>query len=128
MVGTLLLGLKSCIWDTSFKTYDVSKSIPAAKFQNFVGKKSTWVKLLEFDFFLSETTRLYRYYQSKYQLRVTSSSYTNLTMKLLVKLYLWTQKQGKSEILMFFGKLCISHFLWHNFPYFSSLNLIIRTR
>ena len=51
MVGTLLLGLKSCIWDTSFKTYDVSKSIPAAKFQNFVGKKSTWVKLLEFDFF-----------------------------------------------------------------------------
>ena len=33
------------------QTYDVSKSIPAAKFQNFVGKKSTWVKLLEFDFF-----------------------------------------------------------------------------
>ena len=51
MVGTLLLGLKSCIWDISFKMYDVSKSIPVAKSQNFVGKKPTWVKFLEFDLF-----------------------------------------------------------------------------
>ena len=100
----------------------------SSKISKFCWQKIYMGKIVGIWLFLSETTRLYRYYQSKYQLNVTSSSYTNLTMKLLVKLYLWTQKQGKSEILMFFGKLCISHFLWHNFPYFSSLNLIIRTR
>ena len=36
-------------------------------------------------FFLSEKTKLYRYYQKKNQLGVTSSSYINLTMKLLIK-------------------------------------------
>ena len=38
--------------------------------------------------FLSEKTRLFRYFQSKNQLRVKSSSYINITMKLLIKSYL----------------------------------------
>ena len=47
MDGVLLLGQKSCIWDTKFNIYLVSKSIPAVKFcQNFViilrGQKPTW--------------------------------------------------------------------------------------
>ena len=50
MVGTLLLGQKSSIWDISFKMYEVS-----AKSQNFVNisgvQKSAWAKFLEFDFF-----------------------------------------------------------------------------
>ena len=42
----------------------------------------------------------YRHYQNKNQLLVTSSSCINVTMKLLIKLYLLAQKQGKSEILL----------------------------
>ena len=53
--------------------------------------------------FLSKKTRLCRYYQKKNQLGVTSSSYVNLTRKLLIKCHLFAQKQGKSEILLFRG-------------------------
>ena len=42
--------------------------------------------------FWSEKTRLYRYCQNKNQFKFTSSSYINLTMKLLIKLYLLAQK------------------------------------
>ena len=60
MDGILLLGQKSWIWDIKFKIYLVSKSIPAAKSQNFVdnsrAQKPTWAKFLEFEFFLSEKT------------------------------------------------------------------------
>ena len=41
---------------------------------------------------ISEKIWLYRYYQSKNQLPATSSSHINLTMKLLIKLYLLHQK------------------------------------
>ena len=55
MDGILLLGQNSCIRDIKFMIYGVSKSIPAAKSQNFVeisgAQKPTWAKLLEFDFF-----------------------------------------------------------------------------
>ena len=50
----------------------------------------------------------YRYYQEKNQVGLTSSSYINLAMKLLIKLYLWAQKQSKSEILAFFRKLYLT--------------------
>ena len=53
MVGAVLLGQKSCIWDM-FKMYEVSKSIPAAKSQIFIdisgAQKPKWAKLLEFVF------------------------------------------------------------------------------
>ena len=66
--------------------------------------KPTWAKFWEFEFFLSEKTRLYRYYQNKNQLVVASSSYINLTMKLLIKSFSLAQKQGTSKILHFWGK------------------------
>ena len=82
----------------------MSKSVPAAKSQIFVdnsgAQKPTWANFLGFEFFLSEKTRLHRHYQNKNQLLVTSSSCINVTMKLLIKLYLLAQKQGKSEILL----------------------------
>ena len=53
---------------------------------------------------LSEKTRLHRYYQNKNQLVDTSSSYINITVKLLIKSYLLAQKQAKNEILIFLGK------------------------
>ena len=62
MDGVPLLGQNSCIWDIEFKICQVSKSIPAAKSQNIVIsgiQKPTWAKFWEFDFFLSEKTRLY---------------------------------------------------------------------
>ena len=56
MVGTQLLGQKSWILDISFKMYEVSKSVPAAKSQNFVNisgvQKPTWAKFWECDFFI----------------------------------------------------------------------------
>ena len=55
-------------------------------------------------FFSSGKTRLHRYYQNKNQLVVTSSSYLNLTMKLLIKSYLLAKKQGKSKILLFIAR------------------------
>ena len=55
-------------------------------------KTPTWGKFLKFEFFLSEKIWLYRYYQNKNQFPVTSSSHINLTMKLLIKLYLLHQK------------------------------------
>ena len=79
----------SCIWDIKFKIYVVSKSVSAAKSQNIFdiseAQKPTWAKFLELNFFYLKKTRLYRYYQNKNQLRVTSSSYISLTMKLLIK-------------------------------------------
>ena len=55
MHGILLLGQKSCIWDIKFKIYWVSKSIPAAKQQNFVNisgaQKPTGTIFWEFEFF-----------------------------------------------------------------------------
>ena len=51
----LLLGQKSCTRDIRFKIYWVPKSIPAAKYQNFVdisgAQKPTWAKFLELRFF-----------------------------------------------------------------------------
>ena len=131
MDGILLLRRKSCFRDINFKVYRVSKSIPAAKSQNFVdiseAHKPTSVKFLQLDFFIfftlsfqikksnsknfvhegfcsSEMLRLHRYYQNKNQLGVTSSSYINFTMKSLIKSNLLAQKKGKSEILLFGGK------------------------
>ena len=116
----ILYGRKSCTWDSKFKIYWVSKSITAAKSQNFVNisgaQKHTWEKLLEFEFFLSKKISLYWYYQNKNQLMVTSCSCINLTMKLLIKSYLLAHKQDKSEILLFFGK---------QYPIFASDRLFI---
>ena len=56
-----------------------------------LGAQNTiWVKFLEFIIFLPEkaryiTRRYIRYHQNKNQLGVTSSSYVNLTIKLLIK-------------------------------------------
>ena len=67
--------------------------MPAAKSQNFVNnsgaEKPTWAKFLKFDFFIyiSEKARLYRSYQSKNELLITTSSYLNLAMKFEIKLY-----------------------------------------
>ena len=102
MDGILLLGQKSCIWDIKFKIYWVSKSIPTAKSQNFLNISGSWKTNMSL-IFLSEETRLRRYYQRKNQLVVTSSSYIYRTMKLLIKAYLLAKKQGKSKILLFFG-------------------------
>ena len=53
--GILLLGWKSCIQDMKFKICQVSKSIPAAKSQNFVNisgaHKPTWAKFFGIWFF-----------------------------------------------------------------------------
>ena len=55
MDGILLLRRKSCIRNIKFKIYWLSKSIPAAKPQNFVdisgAQKPTWAKFWEFEFF-----------------------------------------------------------------------------
>ena len=92
----------------------MSKSTPAAKSQNFVdnsrAQKPTWAKFSEFEFYLSEKTRSYRYCQSKNQFVVTSSSYINLTMKLWIKSYLFAQKQGKSEKNFTLLEEVVSHF------------------
>ena len=62
MDGIVLLGWKLCIWDSKFKIYWVSKSIKAAKSQNFVDiagvKKLTLLKFLEFEFFLLWTDKV----------------------------------------------------------------------
>ena len=69
------------------------------KFYILRGQKRTWANFLEFGFFLPENSRLYRYYQ----LGFTSSSYINLTMKLLIK----SENSTKSRVKMkfyIFGK------------------------
>ena len=72
--GIQLLGQKLYIWDIKFKIYYISKSIPAAKSQNFVDISSTqnptWAKFLEFNFVLPEKTRLCRHHQNKNQLEM----------------------------------------------------------
>ena len=76
-------------WDTEFKIYLVPKSIPAGKPQNFVDisgvQKPTRTSVWNFHFFLFGKTSLHRYYQNKNQLVVTSFSYINLTIKLLIR-------------------------------------------
>ena len=122
----LYLGRKSCIWNIKSKIYQVSKSIPAAKFcQNFVdilgGQKSTWANFLEFGFFLSEKKTLYRYHQNKNQLGVTSSLYINLTMKLMIN----SQPKNRAKVKFgVFWEIVSPFFIWYNFPYISSLNPI----
>ena len=74
----VLLGLK------------IHTSCKISKFcRHFRGTKIQMGKI--FDFFISEKTRLYRSYQNKNQLVVTSSSYINLKMKLLMESYLLAQ-------------------------------------
>ena len=77
-------------WDTEFKIYLVPKSIPAGKSQNFVDisgvQKPHTDKVFGICiFFLFGKTSLHRYYQNKNQLVVTSFSYINLTIKLLIR-------------------------------------------
>ena len=55
------------------------------KFYILGGQKPTFASFLEFRFFLPEKSKLYRYYQNKNQLGFASSSYINITMKLLIK-------------------------------------------
>ena len=90
MDGILFLGWKSCVWDIKLKISLVSKSIPAAKSQNLVdisdAQKPTWAKFWEFDFFLSEKTRLYIYYENKNQHAVSSfihESYNEIVDKIV---------------------------------------------
>ena len=71
--------------------------------QHSGGTKTHMGKIFGIWIFLSIKARLYRYYQKKNQLGVTASSYVNLTRKLLIKSNLFAQKQGKSEILIFWG-------------------------
>ena len=63
-------------------------------------------KFWNLNFFLFEKIRLYRYYQNKNQLGVTSSSYINLTMKLLIKSKNSPKKQDKNFTLN--RKRCIN--------------------
>ena len=82
----------------SLKFMVVVKILSVAKSQNFVDisgvQKPAWAKN----------------YLNKNQLGVTSFSYINLIIELLIKLYLLAQKQYRSEVLSFFGS-CISIFL-----------------
>ena len=72
------------------------------------GQKPTWANFLEFRFFFTpEKSRLYRYYQNKNQLGFTSSSYINLTLKLLRK----SKNSPKTRVKMkfqIFGKPYLS--------------------
>ena len=76
----------------------------SAKSQNFVDTlapqnpcgQNSWNLI----FFLKRQG--YRYYQEKIQVGITSSSYINLTMKLLINCKI-TQKQGKNETLHSLG-------------------------
>ena len=103
MVETLLLVQKSCIWDIMFRMYEVSKSIPAAKSQNFVNisraQKPIWAKILEFEFFCVKR-------QSYIDIARTEINLVDiiLTMKLLTKLYLLAQNVGQKWNFTFFGK------------------------
>ena len=64
---------------------------------------------LEFDFFLCEKTWLHSYYKNKNQLVVTSSSYINLTMKLLIKsLFISSKIWQKWNFTIFLGMQCLS--------------------
>ena len=125
-------GWKSFIWGIKFNIFWVSKSIPAGKSQNFVDisraaqKHNTQqTKFLEFEFFLSGKGRLHSYYQNKNQLVVISSSYINLTMKLLIKLYLLAKKQDKSEISLLIGKQYLT-FTSHRLFIFSGFIVLQR--
>ena len=110
MDGILLLGQKSCIRDIKFKIYLASKSIPAAKSQNFVDisgeQKPTWAKCLAFGFFYLKRQGYIDIIRAK--INLGSNHLHTKIFKLLIKLYLWAQKQGKSEILTFFGKLYLT--------------------
>ena len=53
--------------------------------QHFKGTKTHMGKLFGIYIFLSEKSRLYRYYQNKNQIGFTSSSHINLAMKLCIK-------------------------------------------
>ena len=68
MDGILLLRLKPCIWDINFKICLMSKTIPAAKSQNFVNilggnKNPHGQDFWNLNLYLKK--RLYRYYQNK---------------------------------------------------------------
>ena len=102
MNGILLLGWKSCFQDVKFQIYWVSKSIPAVKSQTFVdnsGAENFWnlIFLLKRQGYADITRtkiNLWSYHLHTYY----------LTMKFSIKSYLLAQKQGKSEILLFFRK------------------------
>ena len=77
------------------------------KIFHFRGTKTDMGKLFGIWDFLPEKSRLYRYYQNKNQLGFTSSSYINITMKLLIK----SENCPKSKVKMkfyIFGKLYLS--------------------
>ena len=80
MVGTVLLGNKI----QASRTFQ-------SKSQNFVdisgAQKHMWANFWKL-IFSFEKTRLYKYYQMINQLGTTSSPNINLTMKLLIMLYL----------------------------------------
>ena len=120
MDGILLYGRKSCIRDITFKIYWVSKSITAAKSQNFVNisgaQKHTWEKLLEFEFFFIWKDKVMQILPEQKStcghIIITHKSY----MKLLIKSYFLAQKQDKSEVFLFLGK---------QYPTFASDRLLI---
>ena len=58
------------------------------------------VKIFGICFFLSEKTRLYRYYQTKYQLVIIHKSYNEIVDKTVP---FTSPKHDKSEILLFWG-------------------------
>ena len=88
-----------CFDENSTSETFASKSIPAAKFQNSAdisgAQKPTWVKFLEFDFFIWKGKAIY-----KNPLGVNLSSCINLSIKLLIKV---VNSQKKNEILYFLG-------------------------
>ena len=103
MDGILLLGQKSCIWDNNFKFIWCQSPYQLQKNLHFRGTKTHMGKLFGIWIFLPEKSRLYRYYQ----LGFTSSSYINLTIKLLIK----PKNSPKSRVKMkfyIFGKQYLS--------------------
>ena len=106
-MGYYCLGKNQAYWDIKFKIFWVPKPILTAKSQNLVNtseaQKPTWAKFLEFGFFYPKRQGYIDITRKKNQLGVTSSSYVNLIRKLLIKSHLFAQKQGKSEILLFWG-------------------------
>ena len=110
--GILLFGQKKIgISDVLFKIYYVLKSIPAAKSQNFVNtlgpQKPRCTNILKFVFSLIWKDKIIDITRKDHA-GLTSPSYINLTMKLLIKLQNSPKNRAKMKLYTFWET--VSHF------------------
>ena len=102
----LFLGRISCIWDINFKFICCQNSYQLQKILHFRETNTLWANFLEFGFFTWKFKTIYILPEQKW-LGFTSSSYINLTMKLLIKV----ENSPKSRVKMkfyIFGKPYLS--------------------